>query len=102
MRSSVYQELYPDDLMWQIFGTLTPSAEAKSEFYHSSWLDWRDNSFIYDNKQFNLHEIRNILKGLGFKDVFDFQIRQNQVRFRLASDLAVARLAGLDRKCSPL
>lgn len=102
MRSSIYQELYPDDLMLETFGTLTPSSQAKSEFYHNSWLDWRVNSFIYDNSEFNVHEVKRILKGMGFKDFFDFQIRPPQIRFRLASDLAVARLSGLERKCSKL
>lgn len=102
VRSSIYQDLYPDDLMMATFGTLTPSNQVKSEFYHSSWLNWRAHSFNYDNREFNVHEVKKILKNLGFKDFFDFQIRPPQIRFRLASDLAVARLAGLDRKCSKL
>lgn len=100
MRSQIYQDLYPDDLMLQTFGTLTPSNEQKSEFFHDSWLNWREHLFYYDNAEYNVHEVKKILKSLGFKDFFDFQVRPPQIRFRLASDLAVARLAGLDRQCS--
>lgn len=86
--------------MLETFGTLTPSNDAKSEFYHNSWLDWRENAFIYDNREYSAIEVKKALKSLGFKDLFDFQVRPPQIRFRLASDLAVARLAGLDRNFS--
>ena len=100
MRSKIHQELYPDELMLETFGTLNPSSSMKSEFYHGAWQNWQENSFYYDHVEFNTYEIKNVLKALGFKDLFDFQVRQNQIRFKQASDLAVARLAGLDRKYS--
>lgn len=100
MRSKIYQDLFPDDLMLKTFGTLTPSNEQKSEHYHGSWLDWRAHSFFYDNSEFSAHDVKRMLKSMGFRDFFDYQIRPPQIRFRLASDLAVARLSGLDRKYS--
>lgn len=102
MRSQFYQNLYPDDLMIKTFGTLTPTTSQKSEYYHTSWRDWSEHAFNYDYKEYSANEVKRILKDLGLRDIFDFLVRPNQVRFRLASDLAVAKLAVLERKVSKL
>ena len=97
MRSKIYQELYPDELMLQYFGTLSPSVSEKSEFYHTNWQNWEANAMYYDNELYNEHEIKYRLKSLGLRDIFDFQVRRIQVRFRSASDLAMAKLSDLEK-----
>jgi hypothetical protein len=97
MRSEVYQSLYPDDLMLETFGKLNPSTTEKSRFYHDSWRDWESHAMYYDHGAYNIPEFKNILKSLGLRDVFDFQVRRGQVRFKTDLHLALVKLSGLER-----
>lgn len=97
MRSEIYQNLYPDELMLETFGKLNPSSEEKAQYFFTCWRAWHSRRLILTGTKISdrvrtEHEVRSRLQSLGFKNLFDFQVRGSQVRFRADSDLALAKL----------
>lgn len=94
MRSQGYQNLYPDELMLEVFGKLNPSGDEKAQHFFSCWRAWHARTLFYSPRNTQTEaEIRQRLQSLGFKNLFDFQIRGGQVRFKTDSDLALAKLS---------
>ena len=90
-RSSVYQEMYPDDKMMEAFGTLTPSAQVRNAFFFGLWMKRRSNSFALEPK--DREKAKCILKSLGLKEMWDYQIRDKGIRFEHKQDSAMFKIA---------
>lgn len=90
-RSNVYQEMYPDDKMLDAFGTLTPSAQQRNAYFFDLWLKRRPNSMsvLMSDKD----KARKILKTMGLKEMWDYQIRENVIRFEHKQDSALFKIA---------
>tara|TARA_B100000900_G_C20588850_1_gene720792 strand:+ start:1918 stop:2247 length:330 start_codon:yes stop_codon:yes gene_type:complete len=93
-RSKTYQSIFSDDDMLEAFGTLRPSVSERTAYFFESWMDWRSTRVKIKNR----HDIicRNLCKELGLKEFWEFQVRENEVRFRDNETKAWALMSGLD------
>ena len=93
-RSNTYRKLFDDDCMLEVFGTLEPSTPERTARFFELWCEWRPNR-IKLNPKTQPYTIKILLYDLGMKDLFDFQVRSEEVRFRNQEDYALALLSGL-------
>jgi len=90
-RSNAYQEMYPDDKMLRAFGSLTPSASERNAYFFDLWCARRANRIDFDMK--DKHKAKSILKQMGLKEMWDYQIRENSIRFEETQDVAMFKIA---------
>ena len=90
-RSNVYQEMYPDDKMMEAFGTLTPSAQVRNAYFFDLWMKRRSNSFALEPK--DREKAKCVLKSFGLKEMGDYQIKDNCIRFEHKQDSAMFKIA---------
>lgn len=95
-RSDLYQRMFSDEYMLEVFGTLTPSISERSSYFFSLWVDWRANR-VKLKQHVSKSDLRRQLLGYGMKEFREFQIRNGEVRFADRELVAVALLSGLDR-----
>lgn len=89
-RSSLYQEMYPDELMLQAFGKLNPSASERNTYFFDLWMKRRQNKLVVTNHD-KVH-VKQVLKQLGLREQWDYQLRDNQIRFETKEDEAMFKL----------
>jgi len=100
-RSDAHRKLFPDDEMVRAFGKLNPTVAERTEYFYDMWLKRRGNQLNMaetawvDDGFFRSDELQAdiLLKGLGLRDPWDYQIRNNIVRFEHKEDLAVFKIA---------
>lgn len=85
-RSETYQKLYPDDLMLKAFGTLTPDVSSRLGYFFDLWMERRKHRCIVPDYKIKLAV--TILKQMGIKDPWDYQLKGPEIRFSYAEDLA--------------
>ena len=93
-RSKTYQSIFGDEDMLEAFGTLRPSVSQRTAYFFESWMDWRP-SRVKLKPHFD-HITRNMCKELGLKEFWDFQVRENEIRFRDKETKAWALMSGID------
>jgi len=93
-RSKTYQEIFGDDEMLEAFGTLTPSVSERTAYFFESWMDWRPTR-VKLKAHFD-HVTRSMCKELGLKEFWDFQVRENEVRFKDEETKAWALMSGIE------
>ena len=93
-RSNTYQEIFGDDRMLEAFGTLRPSVSERTAYFFESWMDWRSNQ-VKLKPRFD-QVCRNLLKELGLKEFWEFQVREGEVRFHHDDAKAFALVSGLE------
>lgn len=91
-RSNVYQEMYPDEKMLEAFGKLNPSAQERNAYFFDLWLQRRSNSCTITSKR-DKQRAKDILKAMGLKEMWDYQIRENSIRFEHKQDNAMFKIA---------
>lgn len=90
-RSHTYQSLYPDELMLEAFGKLNPSSSEKATYFFEMWVARRSNKIVvHDIKKY---EIKDLLRQLGLRELWDYQLKTNEIRFEHKEDLAMFKLA---------
>jgi hypothetical protein len=93
-RSKLYQSQFQDELMLKAFGTLTPDVGARTVYFFDLWMDWRVHRVRL--KRNSMHSVRKMLKEAGFLEMWEYQIREGEVRFCNPDILAMAVLYGID------
>lgn len=93
-RSSIYQKQFDDQQMLDAFGTLTPSTEKRTAHFFSLWIDWRKHRVKL--KRNSVRPVRSLLNEIGFKELWEYQLREGEVRFCNPDILAMAVLYGID------
>lgn len=94
-RSAVYQNIFDDDFMMETFGTLTPEVTRRTAYFFEQWMDWKPNTVKLGRPAPQLYRIKTFLNSMGLKDLREYQIRNNEIRFKNSQDLAMAKLNGL-------
>lgn len=94
-RSNVYQDMYPDEKMLEAFGTLTPSAQERNAYFFDLWLMRRNNAVTINMT--DKERAKRILKTMGLKEMWDYQIRDKSIRFEHKQDSAMFKLAWTNR-----
>jgi len=94
-RSNIYQQVFDDDFMLETFGTLTPSVTSRTAYFFEQWMDWKPRTVKLGRPTPSLTTIKSFLKEMGLKDLREYQIRNNEIRFKTSDDLALAKLNGL-------
>ena len=90
-RSSVYQDMYPDEEMMSAFGKLNPDVQERNAYFFDMWMKRRANRFVISPVK--SATVKRLLKSIGLRDLWDFQIRENEVRFEHAEDLAMFKIS---------
>jgi len=85
--------MYNDTNMLKAFGTLTPTRTERTTYFFDSWMEWRGTrSLILKRKE---SAVSSLLKNLGMKEFWEFQVRQGEVRFATEEDKGFALISGL-------
>ena len=96
LRSKLYTEIFPDDLMLEAFGTTMPSQAKMNEYFFNCWMDWKDNEIrITDNKTLSAVKklVKNKCRSMGLREFWDFQSRGYSVRFKESEMLAFFKIS---------
>jgi hypothetical protein len=93
-RSKTYQEIFGDEEMLEAFGTLRPSVSERTAYFFERWMDWRPTR-VKLKAHFD-QVTRNMCKELGLKEFWDFQVRENEVRFKDDETKVWALMGGIE------
>lgn len=89
-RSSIHQELYPDDQMIKAFGKLNPSTAERTAYFFELWMIRKSHEVKFIGPPTPHHDI---CKSLGLKTPWDYQIQGASIRFADAEKFAYYRIA---------
>jgi hypothetical protein len=92
-RSKTYQSIFGDKQMLEAFGTLRPSVSERTAYFFESWMDWRHNRVKLKPRVDQ--PCKNMLKELGLKEFWEYQVREGEVRFNTDEIKAWALMSGL-------
>ena len=95
-RSEIYKNLFIDEEMMDAFGTLTPTVKARTAYFFDKWMMWRNNRIRFTQSIVGSAEkemLRQKLLQIGLRDLWDYQLRGNEIRFRDHESMAFFRLA---------
>ena len=81
--------------MYGLFGDQEPDISERTRVFFDLWRDWEHRAVRI--KTSRTSEIRNIMLVLGFKEHFEFQIRNGELRCISDELLAMANLNGLEQ-----
>lgn len=99
-RSSIYTNIFPDELMLSAFGNLMPSQSHKNEYFFNCWMDWKVNemrvSTRFPPSTFK-KEIKDICNQIGLREFWDYQTRGYTIRFKYAEILAFFKISAGDK-----
>lgn len=97
-RSKTYLQTYDDAFMIETFGTLRPSTQERTRYFLDCWFAWKDNCIKYKpiRARATYIEVRRFCSGMGLKDLRDFQVKNNEIRFKSKEDMAMAKLNGIE------
>ena len=93
-KSETYMRLFDDDLMMKIFGKLNPTTPERTAKFFELWCEWRPNRIKLKPKTKG-YLVKSSLNEMGYKDLFDYQLRGDELRFRTSEDYAMALLSGI-------
>lgn len=91
-RSSTYMSIFSDEKMLEAFGKLNPSITERTAFFAECWISWRPNRYML-NRGRSEKELRRILIEYGLQDLWDFQLKSGQIRFRTSELAAISKLS---------
>ncbi len=111
LRSSVYMEIFPDDEMIEAFGHLQPSLSERNAYFFDKWMEWRSNRIkippeivnglaskrtpgvIMGGKKKEYEgAIREVCKGIGLREFWDYQVKPGEVRFAQSDYMAMFKI----------
>lgn len=81
--------------MQDLFGTEHPELSERTRVFFDLWREWQHRAVKINNSR--SRDIREIMLSLGFKEHFEFQIRNGELRCCSDEALAMANLKGLDQ-----
>lgn len=95
-QSQTMANLFPDELLIEVFGTSSPSMKEKHRYFFDQWMQWKNNQCALDtDRNANNHAsvIRSQLRDLGLREFWDYQLRPSEIRFASQEYLAMWKLA---------
>lgn len=97
-RSEIYKEIFDDDEMLTAFGKLNPTVKERTAYFFDRWMDWRNNRLRFSNKIITSDRefLKEKLKQIGLRDLWDYQFRNNEIRFRNTESLAFFKIVAGD------
>ena len=87
VRSSIYKRMYPDELMMEAFGTLTPDTTARTAYFFDLWMKRRQYRHMLGAMS-AVDSATELLNTIGLRNPWDYQIRGFEIRFEYPEDLA--------------
>lgn len=93
-RSKLYQDRFSDEQMLEAFGTLTPGVSERTAHFFGLWMEWRKHRVKL--KRNSVPVVRKMLCETGLKEMWEFQLREGEVRFCDADIMAMAMMYGLN------
>jgi hypothetical protein len=91
-RSSTYNRMFSDDKMLEAFGKLNPTLTERTAYFAECWIQWRPNKYMLIRGKSD-RELRKILLDYGLQDLWDFQLKSGQIRFRSSDMAAISKLS---------
>jgi hypothetical protein len=97
-RSEIYKEIFDDDEMLTAFGKLNPTVKERTAYFFDCWMDWRNNRLRFSNKIITSDRefLKEKLKQIGLRDLWDYQFRNNEIRFKNTESLAFFKIVAGD------
>lgn len=95
-RSRTLSTLYPEHLMLDLFGTVTPTATERAGKFFDIWMKNAHLKYQISDRNAELiwqHKFTELMKALELKSPWDYQLKGTEVRFNRAEDLAQFKLA---------
>lgn len=93
MQSKTHASIFEPALMQEYFGEDIANVTKRTAVFFELWIDWRPNRIKLKRDKMRL--VRKMLKDLGYKEFFHFQVRSNEARFCDNQIGAFALLSGL-------
>lgn len=93
-RSSIYKDIFIDEEMQAAFGKLNPSVSERTSYFFDLWMQWRSHRIKFDSRinSVRKEEIKTRLKQLGLRDLWDYQLKNNEIRFKNAESMAFFKI----------
>lgn len=93
-RSNIYKDIFIDDEMIQAFGKLNPSVTERTSYFFDLWMQWRNYRIKFDRRinTSRRDEIKTNLKQLGLRELWDYQLKNNEIRFKDAETMAFFKI----------
>lgn len=80
--------------MLEAFGTLRPTVSQRTSYFFEMWIDWRPHR-VKLKARFD-QACKNMLRELGLKEFWEYQVREGEVRFSTEEIKAWALVSGLN------
>jgi len=90
-RSELHQRVFPDELMMQAFGTLSPTVKQRTAYFFEKYMEWRQHRIRI--KHGRMPQVKKLLRDSGLMDMWEYQVMHNEVRFSQADHMAWFRLS---------
>lgn len=91
-RSSIYKRIFSDERMLEAFGKLDPTLTERTAYFAECWINWRSCRYML-NRGKSERELRRVLIDYGLQDLWDFQLKSGQIRFRTPELAAISKLS---------
>ena len=72
--SQYYTTLFPEDMMYEVFGHADPSPSDRANYFKNMWYDWSDNEMVMPKKHGMERVIHERLEP-HMKALFEWQVR---------------------------
>ena len=95
-KSNTMANLFPDELLVEVFGTSSPSMKEKHRYFFDQWMQWKNNRWVpglVRNASNHGSIVRKKLTDLGLREFWDYQLRPGEIRFASPEYLAMWKLA---------
>jgi len=99
-RSKIYSDIFPDELMFEAFGTTMPSQAAKNEYFFNCWMNWKNNELKTTSSvtpSVFKKSVKEKCNQIGLKEFWDYQSRGFSIRFKDTEMLAFFRISVGDK-----
>jgi len=92
---NIYSRVFDPQYMLDLFGNEKPELAERTRVFFELWREWQSRAVRINNSR--SREIRDIMLSLGYKEHFEFQIRNGELRCCSDEALAMANIKGLDQ-----
>ena len=93
---TIYSTIFDQKYMRDLFGedSKSPDIGERTRVFFELWQQWEHRSVRI--KSYRNKDVRNILLALGYKEHFEFQLRNGELRCDSDEMLAMAMINGLE------
>lgn len=92
--SNLYKEIFSDEEMLAAFGTTRPNVSERTVYFFDCWMKWRDYRFKFEGRfdSIKKEKIKVKLKQIGLRDLWDYQLKNNEIRFKDSDTFAFFKI----------